>query len=174
MPLFSRKERSPQPPRMRTADCIYRGEPFPQAGERIDLSGIEADFLYDRGAIPPSWTAIVRSIRERTGEPSEPRVATNVLGTLLAMMANTFNKLGAGLGLEASASKAQSMLREGADEVSAYRSLFASAPAGSDAFDFELIKVASLLASPRAAASRREGGWAYPDIWTGDLSRFSL
>lgn len=159
---------------MRPGDCIYRGQPFPTAGERIDLSGIEVDFLYDRGAVPSTWTALVRSICEHAAEPQEPRVLTNVLGTSLAMMANTFNKLGSGLGVEASGTQAQRMLHEGVDAISEYRRLFASAPAGTDAFDFELIKVASLLASPRAAASRREGGWAYPDLWAGDLSRFTL
>lgn len=172
MGLFDRKPSGAGHSVSRTGDCLYRGEPFPHAGEQIQISVFEVEFLYSQGQFPDTWTAAVRAIRERTGEPDEPRVYVNILGTLLAMSANSFRKLGKIPELQANAIQAESLLHKGVDEVARYRELFAVAPDFGAAFDFEITKNASLLAS--TFDQRAKNGWPYPDIWKGDLSPFQM
>lgn len=175
MGLFSKRASGPTAPRVRSGDCVYLGEPFPTARERIVIAGIEVDFLFNQDAVPNTWTAMVGLIRESSGEPNESRVLINILGTLLAMADHTFTSmLGPGLELEAAASQASTQLREGVDILASYRQLFASHPDGAVAFDFELIKIASLLASPRSAGARSAAAWPHPDLFNGDLTLFHL
>lgn len=161
--------------RPRTGNCLYLGESFPRAGELIQVSVFEVEFLYSQGQFPRAWTAAVHAIRDQTGEPDEPRVYLGILGTLMAMLEVTFRKLGdVSPELQASAAQASSLLRQGVDRVASYRELFAVVPDFAAAFDFEITKQVSLLASPMSAGKRAEAGWPYPDLWDGDLSLFHL
>ena len=172
MAFFSKRSQGPAPSRTRTQDCIYKGESFPIQGEKILISGIEGEVLFNQSDIPKTWTEIVRAIQARTGEPDTKAVQINILGTLLAMICNKVNKLGPALGLEEPASRAASDLKSGVDDVTSCRRYFSAHTSGRDAFDFELIKSVSLLTSPQSVNARREGGWVYPNIWGGDLSGF--
>lgn len=163
--------RRPKATAVRAGNCIYLEEPFPTAGELINISSIEVEFLYNQSAYPDTWTGMVRSIRERTGEPDEPRVLTNLLGTLVAMADGTFTKLASLVG-EEPAARGSTMLKQGIDPLADYRACFSTHRHGGNAFDFEIIKCASLLASDRSLQARREQDWPYPDLWNGDLAVF--
>lgn len=156
----------------RDGACIYNGEPFPQRGERITMAGIEVDFLLDRSDVPATWPDLAEAVRIYTGEPRERRVLANILGTLLAMVENKLGPLGQALGSQAEAEAAGSALRRGANSVADTRNAFAAHPEGSKFFDFEVIKIASLLASPQSVRSRADAGWPRPDIWGGDIDAF--
>lgn len=175
MGLFGKKTQGRATPRVRAGNCIYVGEPFPTTGERIAIAGIEVDVIFDQDAIPGTWTGMVRLIQQSSGEPDEKRVFTNILGLLLATADNTFaTKLGPGLGLEDAAAVASAQLRRGEDDLASYRKLFASHSDGVNAFDFEVVKLASLAASPWSAGPRREAGWPPFELWKGDLTLFHM
>lgn len=159
-------------PSVRDGGCIYNGEPFPQRGERITMAGIEVDFLLDRSEVPPTWTDLAEAVRMYTGEPRERRVLANILGTLLAMVENKLGPLGQALDSPLEAEAARSSLRRGSNSVADTRDAFAAHPEGSAVFDFEVIKIASLLASPQGVRSRAAAGWPRPDIWGGDIDAF--
>jgi hypothetical protein len=56
MGLFGRKSSGSDHGPPRTGDCLYQGEPFPRAGERIQISVFEVEFLYSQGHFPGTWT----------------------------------------------------------------------------------------------------------------------
>lgn len=157
---------------VRDGGCIYSGEAFPRRGEPMAISGIEVTFLLDRSDLPVSWTELAEAVRQRTGEPAEQRVLKNILGTMLAMVENKLESLGQGLKLSASAQSARSAIRRGADSVDEARTAFAGDPRGAEYFDFEVIKIASLLATAQASDNRTSAGWPHPDVWGGDVNAF--
>lgn len=173
MPLF-RKSKSGDSgrPSIRDGACIYNGEPFPERGERIIIAGIEMDVLLDRSDVPERWTDLAEAIRLHTGEARERRVFANILGTLLAMVENKLGPLGQALDSNSQAEAAGLALRRGANAITDTRGAFAAHPQGLEIFDFEVIKIASLLASPQGMQSRADAGWPHPDIWSGDVNAF--
>jgi hypothetical protein len=136
------------------------------------ISAIEVEFLLDRQDIPDTWTSAAELVRQRTAEPAERRVLVNILGTMLAMVENKLDTLGQGLDLPASAEAALGSVRRGANAIADSRTAFAAHPRGEEYFDFEVIKIASLLALDEGARTRTEMGWPEPDIWGGDLNAF--
>lgn len=171
MGIFGKKDSGPMQT-IRSGQCIYLGEPYPLAGEKINIANFEVVFLYSKGALPSSWTAICRDIRERTGEPDERRVLVNILGTLLAMVSGKINQAVQGGGLDDRAFCVTEMMKEGVDSIAEYRTAMATCSPTPDFLDFEITKIASLLAFPLSRKAREEGGWSFPDIWPGDLSIF--
>lgn len=172
--IFGKKDTGPKQQQIRSGQCIYLGEPYPLASEMIQISVFEVVFLYSKGELPGSWTAICRDIRERTGEPDERRVFVNILGTMLAMVSAKINQSVQIGGLDERALRITEMMNEGVDNIAEYRNVMAACSPTSDFFDFEVTKIASMLAIPRSRESREEGGWCVPDIWPGDLSIFSF
>lgn len=137
------------------------------------MAGFDVEFLYSQGDFPDTWTSTVYAICDITGEPDEPRVYLSILGTLLSMLDVTFRKLGKAVPeLQEIVIQASSLLHEGVDEVAAYRALFSVSQDIETAFDFEIIKQASLLAI--GSGQRAKLGWPYPDLWDGDLSLFDI
>lgn len=159
-------------PTVRDGGCIYSGEPFPMRGERMMISSIEVDFLLDRSDIPESWTDIAEAVRQRTGEPRERRVLVNILGTMMAMVENKLGSLGQGLNLPASAEAARAAIRNGNNVVDEARAAFTGDPRGAEYFDFEVIKICSMLATAQASNNRASAGWPHPDLWGGDVNAF--
>lgn len=172
MALFRKSRNVGRRPTARDGGCIYSGEAFPLRGELMIISGIEVEFLLDRSDIPELWTELAEAVRQRTGEPRERRVLANILGTMLAMVENKLDSLGQGLNLPASAEPARAAIRRGANAVDESRAAFAGDSRGAEYFDFEVIKIASLLATAQGSRNRAEAGWPHPDIWSGDVNAF--
>ena len=163
------------PPRqasVRTGNCIYLGEPFPKRGERISISSVEVEFALDPPNIPGTWIDVVEFVRSRTGEPRERRVLTNILGTTLGMVDQKLDSLGEALGVADGVSRVRAYLRRGGNSVDETKAPFVAQPDGSQYWDFETIKIISLMASPQARQARENGGWAHPDVWAGDPNAF--
>lgn len=160
-------------PTVRDSGCIYSGEAFPQRGERMTIAGIEVEIVLDRSDIPASWIDLAEVVRQRTGEPRERRVLVNILGTMLAMVEAKLDSLGQALSLPGSARSSVAAIRSGSAVVEEAREAFADNPRGSEYFDFEVIKICSLLATAQAWNNRSSAGWPHPDIWGGEVNAFS-
>jgi hypothetical protein len=176
MGLFGKKQdgRLPAPSAtaVRAGNCIYLGEPFPQRGERILISSIEVEFALDPVDIPETWTELAEIVRTRTSEPRERRVLVNILGTTLGMVDQKLDALCEAVGAPGDASEIRTYLRGGGNSVEATKAPLVARPSGSDYWDFEVIKIVSLMASPQARQARESGGWAYPEVWAGDAGAF--
>jgi hypothetical protein len=155
----------------RTGNCIYLGEPFPKRGERISISAIEVDFALDPPDVPGTWTEIADFVRSRTREPREHRVLVNILGTTLGMVELKLVHLGEALGIEPEVvSGRRAYLRRGGNSVSETSAPFLAQPNGSQYWNFEIIKIISLMSGSGSGQMRAQLGWPYPEIWGGDSS----
>lgn len=176
MSLFSKKaggrETTSRGSNVRTGNCIYLGEPFPKRGERISVSSVVVEFALDPPEVPKTWTDVAEFVRSSTGEPRERRVLTNILGTTVAMVDQKLDFLGDALGVAGAVPDIRTYLRRGGNSVDETKALFAARPSGSEYWNFEVIKIVSLMASPQARQARENGGWAYPDVWAGDSNAF--
>jgi hypothetical protein len=91
---------------------------------------------------------------------------------MLTMVENKISTLGEGLSLQADCESLSDSLQRGANVIHDARAVFAAGPRGEEYLDFEVIKIASLLATAQAAASRAEADWPHPDFWGGDVTAF--
>jgi len=176
MGLLRRKEVGsesiPRGTDIRAGNCIYLGEPFPKRGERIQVSILDVEFALDPPDVPDTWTGVAEFVRLRTGEPRERRVLTNILGTTLGMLDLKLDVLAEAIGVAGVSSAVRTYLRGGGDSVGEAKAPFVARPNGREYWDFEVIKIVSLMASPQARQARENGGWAYPDVWAGDSGSF--
>lgn len=157
---------------IRTSDCIYRGESFPKRGERILAGAVEYELALDPTEVPETWTDVSEFIRLHTSEPRERRVLTNILGTMLGMVELELDTIGLVLGVSEVVPYVRGYLRQGGNSVNETKAPFVDKPGGSLIWDFEIIKIISLLISPRPRQSRESNGWPYPEVWGGNSDAF--
>jgi hypothetical protein len=135
-------------------------------------STLEVSILLDRDELPATWTGLAERIRTATGEPRERRVLVNILATAAAMVDSKLDQLAEAISLRGASDASRSLLRSGEDSINAFRGPFTGHPNGVEYLDFEIIKAASLLASPQSMQARAERQWPAPDIWAGNVDSF--
>lgn len=177
MPLFKKPKPAASTPTavVRSNNCIYLGEAFPNRGERMAAAGVEFEWLVDRAQMPNTWTDLVETVRQTTGEARERRVSASILGILMSMIANSTNqKLGQVLGQPGRATELIDGLMQGNNSIEDARVKWGAVDRGPEFFDFETIKWASMLTAPASVGARRDQEYPPPDLWPGDVNLFPL
>jgi hypothetical protein len=133
---------------------------------------VEYELALDPPEVPETWTDVSEFIRLRTGEPRERRVLTCIIGATLGMVELKLDAFGSALGVSESVPLVRSYLRQGGNSVNETKAPFVDKPGGSLIWDFEIIKIISLLISPQARQSRESSGWPYWELWPGNSDAF--
>jgi hypothetical protein len=172
--IFDKKSKNSTPnlEAVRTFDCVYRGEAFPCPGERLNImKSFDVEVVCAPVDIPGTWIGVAEFVRSHTDEPRKRMVLACILSYVLTMMQMQMPRLEAALQVEGAVDDTVAYFAGGGDSVEAVKSAFVAQPNGSLYWDFELVKIISLLAATASREAREDSGWAFVGSW--DLNAFS-
>jgi hypothetical protein len=168
MGIFGSKKHKATPTVVvRSGTCVYQGEPFPTKGEPMETGGQSFRWIANREDLPAKWVDVAELIRSTTGEPRDRRVLVTVTGLLVSMVVGKLNQFEATSPEPAGACKAlivagQPLLAPCREQLKPMAN-----SVGDMVFDFEVLKVASMLTDPRSVSGRHEYV-AESDMWAVD------
>ena len=174
--MFDKKSRNSTPNlgAVRTSDCVYRGEAFPCPGERLNImKSLDVEVVCAPVDIPGTWIGVAEFVRSHTDEPRKRKVLACILSYLLTMVRMQMPRLEEVLRVGGAVDDTIAYFAGGGNSVEAVKSAFAAQPNGSLYWDFELVKIISLLAAPESRRAREDSGWVLVGSWADNLNAFS-